>query len=439
MAKLKKKPLTLNFKKFKDKISKIKPNFETLKNKISKPKPNFKKYIKNISNLKINALRILKQVIKEFRLLWTDKFNLLLAIVIPPLIIVMLGFTMTDAPSETQSIPCMLISYDSNTFINQNNFTESKLDNYTMPYVEAVNKSSMLELVRFYNGTEEIYAMEIARNALISGEIKVILSLPVDFTELLEWGLPGLIDCVLDASNIQYIQQSLNSVYDSIKIFVNDNNLTPQFQLQGFEEFTIPEGYSNNFNSSIVMALSFMVFGIALVLSILVIVQEKPIARLLLTPVKRSEILLSKYITYTLVLVLQVSLLVISGLSMGLYIAGTLTDLFIALFMIGFSGLTMGVFISSQSKTKTQANQLFLAVFLVAVLLSGIFIPIEGMPSYLQVIAYILPLSHGDPLLRGIIQKGQSVLGTHFIWLLVISIILVIISYVIFKRRKYEV
>ncbi len=408
----------------------------------SKKKPltlNFKKYINNISNLKINVFRILKQVIKEFRLLWTDKFNLFLAIVIPPLIIVMLGLTMTDAPSETQSIPCMLISYDSNTFINPNNFTESKLDNYTMPYVEAVNKSGMLELVRFYNATEEIYAMEAARNALISGEIKVILSLPVDFTELLELGLPGLIDCVPDASNIQYIQQSLNSVYDSIKIFVNDNNLTPQFQLQGFEEFTIPEGYSNNFNSSIVMALSFMVFGIALVLSILVIVQEKPIARLLLTPVKRSEILLSKYITYTLVLVFQVSLLIISGLSMGLYIAGSLTDLFIALFMIGFSGLTMGVFISSQSKTKTQANQLFLAVFLVAVLLSGIFIPIEGMPSYLQVIAYILPLSHGDPLLRGIIQKGQSVLGTHFIWLLVISIILVIISYVIFKRRKYEV
>ena len=99
----------------------------------------------------------------------------------------------------------------------------------------------------------------------------------------------------------------------------------------------------------------------------------------------------------------------------------------------------MGVFISSQSKTKTQANQLFLAVFLVAVLLSGIFIPIEGMPVYLQFIAYILPLSHGDPLLRGIIQKGQSVFGIHFIWLLVISIVLTIISFVIFKRRKYEV
>ena len=357
----------------------------------------------------------------------------------PPLIVIMLGFTMTDVPQETQVIPCMVVSYDSNTIINENDLTESKLDNYTIPYVNAVNKSSMLELVRFYNATEEIYAMEQARTALISGEINVILSLPVDFTEFLEWGLPGLIDCIPDASDIQYIQQNLNAVYDSIKIFINDNNLTPQFTVRGFEEFSIPEGYSSNFNTSIIMALSFMVFGIALVLSILVIVQEKPIARLLLTPVKRSEILLSKYITYTLVLLFQVTLLIISSLSMGLYIAGTISDLFLALFIIGLSGLTMGVFISSQSKTKTQANQLFLATFLVAVLLSGIFIPIENMPPYLQFVAYILPLSHGDPLLRGIIQKGQSILGLHFLWLLAISLVLVVISFLIFKRRKYEV
>lgn len=426
-------------KKIKEKYSKIKPNFEKVKSKVSNLKPDFNKFIEKILKLKNNARRILKQVKKEFKLLWTDKFNLLLAIVLPPLIIVLLGFTMTDAPPETQSIPCMLISYDSNIVINQNDLTESYLDNYTIPYVEAVNKSIMLDLVQFYNATEEIYAMETARNALISGEISIILSLPVDFTELLKFGLPGLIDCVPDASEIQFIQQSLNAVYDSIKIFVNENNLTPQFELHGFEEFVIPEGYSNNFNSSIVMALSFMVFGIAFVLSILVIVQEKPIARLLLTPVKRSEILISKYITYTLVLILQVTLLLISGLLMGLYIAGNRIDLFLALFIIGFSGVTMGVFISSLSKTKTQANQLFLAIFLVAVLLSGIFIPIEGMPPYLQVIAYILPLSHGDPLLRGIIQKGQSILGLHFFWLLAISSVLTIVSFVVFKRRKYEV
>jgi len=400
---------------------------------------NFEKFSYEITNLKMSILRIVKQVKKEFRLLWADKFNIMLAIVMPPLIIVMLGFTMTDDSNQMQSIPCIVVSYDSNTFINENDLVESKLDHYVIPYLNAVNKSDLLDLVRFYNATEEIYAMEQARNALVSGSIKVILSIPVAFTEMLEWGLPGLIDCILDASNILYIQQSLNAVYDSIKIFINDTNLTPQFEVHGFEEFTIPEGYSSSFNSSIVMALSFMVFGIAFVLSILVIVQEKPIARLLLTPLKRSEILTSKYIAYMLVLLLQVTLLVITSLSMGLYLAGSILDLFIALFIIGFSGLALGVFISSQSKTKTQANQLFLAAYLVIILLSGIFIPIENMPSFLQFFAYILPLSHGDPMIRGIITKGQPVIGMHFFWLFIISLILVIISFVIFRRRKYEV
>jgi len=400
---------------------------------------NFEKFSNEITNLKMSILRIVKQVKKEFRLLWADKFNIMLAIVMPPLIIVMLGFTMTDDSNQMQSIPCIVVSYDSNTFINENDLVESKLDHYVIPYLNAVNKSDLLDLVRFYNATEEIYAMEQARNALVSGSIKVILSIPVAFTEMLEWGLPGLIDCILDASNILYIQQSLNAVYDSIKIFINDTNLTPQFDVHGFEEFTIPESYSSSFNSSIVMALSFMVFGIAFVLSILVIVQEKPVARLLLTPLKRSEILTSKYIAYMLILLLQVTLLVISSLSMGLYLAGNIVDLFIALFIIGFSGVSLGIFISSQSKTKTQANQLFLACYLVIVLLSGIFIPIENMPSFLQFFAYILPLSHGDPMIRGIITKGQPVIGMHFFWLFIISLILVIISFVIFRRRKYEV
>ncbi|MFX1567610.1 MAG: ABC transporter permease [Promethearchaeota archaeon] len=379
------------------------------------------------------------QVKKEFRLLWTDKFNILLAIVMPPLIIAFLGLTMNDTNQEIQSIPCVVVSYDSNTFINPNDFFESRHDNYTIPYVNAVNKSVLLELVKFYNATEEIYAMEYARTALLEGTINIIISLPVDFTELLELGLPGLVDCIPDASNIQNIQTNINAVYDSVKIFINDTSLKPQFVVQGFEEFTIPEGYSVSFNSNIILTFSFMIFGIAFVLSILIVVQEKPIARLLLTPITRSEIIFSKYITYTIVLLVQCSLLLISALAMGMFLAGSVIDLFLALFIIGFSGITMGVFISSLSKTKTQANQLFIAFYLVIILLSGIFIPIENMPSYLQIIAYILPLSHGDPLLRGIITKGQSIWGYHFFWLLGISLILVVFSFLIFKRRKYEV
>ena len=90
--------------------------------------------------------------------------------------------------------------------------------------------------------------MEQARNDLISGKIKVIISIPVDFSEMIDWGYPGLIECIPESSDIAKIQDNLNAVFDSVKIFVNDNNLTPQFKILGFEEFSIPEGYNFRFN-----------------------------------------------------------------------------------------------------------------------------------------------------------------------------------------------
>ncbi|MFX1324711.1 MAG: ABC transporter permease [Promethearchaeota archaeon] len=383
--------------------------------------------------------RLLKQIKKEYRLFWTDKFNLLIAIVVPPLVILLLGFMMNAIPDVANPVECVVISYDSNVFIPENNFTESKMDQYTIPYVTAANKSDKLNLIRFYNASEEIYAMEQARNDLISGKVKVIISIPVDFSEMIVWGYPGLIECIPESSDIAKIQDNLNAVFDSVKIFVDDNNLTPQFEILGFEEFSIPEGYNFRFNYNITLTLSFIVFGVSMVLTILVVVHEKPVARLLLTPVKRSEILLSKYIAYTLVLLLQVTLLIICTLSSGLYLAGNLFDLYLALFVVGLSGLSMGMFISTVSKTKTEANQLFFAVFIVIVLLSGIFIPIEAMPSYFQAIAYVLPLSHGDPMIRGIVTKGKSVFGFDFFSLLALSVVLVLLSFIMFKRRGYEV
>jgi len=382
---------------------------------------------------------LLNQIKKEFRLLWTDKFNIFIALIVPPLVVVLIGVTSGSPGKLAIPIDCVVVSYDSNTYIEENNFTESTLDDYNLKYVEAVNSSDLLNLVQFFNATEEIYAMETARSYMNSKRIKIIIAIPVDFSELISWGYPGLIDCITDSSDIQKIQVNLNAVYDSIKIFVSQNNLTPQFELNGFEEFTIPENYSSGYNNTMVLVLSFMIIGVGMVSTILIIVQEKPAARLLLTPVKRIEILLAKYITYISVLIVQNISLVMTALGFGLYLVGTVFDLFLALFILGFAGLAIGIFISTLSKTKTQANQLFFATFLVLILLSGIFIPIEAMPIYLQAIAYVLPLSHGNPLITGIITKGKSVFGFDFFTLLGVSVVLVVLSFILFQRRKYEV
>jgi ABC-2 type transport system permease protein len=338
-------------------------------------------------------------------------------------------------------INCVVVSYDSNVVMF--NGTEYKNDNYTIPYIEAVNESQLV-MLEFMNATEDLYAMETARNMLLRGDISVIVAIPIDFSELLDEGYPAIIEAVPDSSDIGSIQLKLNAVFESVKIFVHNNNLTPYYTVEGYEEFEIPEGYSLKYNFNVTLMLSFISFGIALVLTILSVVQEKPIARLLLTPARRVEILVAKIITYTSVLVIQVGLVILATMLNGLYLQGgnfvlALLKLFIALFLVSFCGMSLGLFISCLSKTKTEANQYFFAFFIVIVILSGIFIPIDAMPRWLQFLAKILPLSHGDPMLRGIITKGSGLFGPDFLALLGISGGLIILSFVLIMRRRYEV
>jgi len=393
-----------------------------------------------IRGFKGSLFRLIKQVKKEFRLLRTDPWNLVIALLLPPGIIILFSF-MNQESGDPAAFPVVVVSNDSNTFINPNNYTETTWDNYTLPYVDSVNKTKSLDLKAFYNTTkeEEMYAMEVARNLLLNGEISCIIVVPLEFSEMLEFGMPAMIECIPDSSRIADIQNVLNSVYDSIAMFRQANNLKPQIILEPNEEFSIPPNFNAQLNASLVMILPLMIFGIANVLTILVIVKEKPIARLLLTPVKRAEVLLSKYITYSVVLLIQNLLIIIASILGGLYLRGSLFDLFIAVYIIGYTGVSLGLFISSLSKSKTEANQLFFAFFVIIILLSGIFVPLGNMPIYLQFFANILPLSHGSPMVNAILVKGMSVFGFHFLSLLSLSIALNILTFIIFYKRRYEV
>jgi len=394
-----------------------------------------------LKNLKLNLMRLIWQIKKEFRLLKIDKMNLLIALGLPPAIIMLFAFMSTSA-STIIPVKVSIVSYDSNTFVNQNNYSETTTwDNYTEKYLDAVEESNLLELVEFYNASkdDDQYAMETARIELREGNIECIIVIPVEFTELLSTGYPGILEIIPDSSNIAYIQDKLNAIQDSIKIFVDDNNLDPEYVLVEHEEYSVPSNYNLRYNFSMISLLPFMIFGLSNVLTILVVVQEKPISRLLLTPAKKTEILLSKFIVYSLVLALQVFFILSVAIANGLYIAGNVVDLFSALYMVGFAGLSLGMFISTVSKTKAEANQLFFAFFIVIILLSGMFVPIESMPDYLQIIAYMLPLSHGQPIVKGILSKGKGLLGFNFFWLFGISAVLVIISFIVINKKRYEV
>ncbi len=372
-------------------------------------------------------------------MLKTDKVNILMVFGVPIFIIVLFAMEF-HATSKFGVKDVVLISFDSNEAVNPHNISEStKIDKYSVPYGDAVDQVEDLNLIKIINGTKEIYAMQEARELLNDQKIVCVIVIPSDFSDNLERNDSGVIECIPDGSDRKYLQSILNAVQESIRIFVEHNNLTPQFIILDHAEFEIPSSYHFNYCINMTPILAFIIFGVAMILSIFAVVHEKPIPRLLITPTKRHEILTAKYVVFSFLLLLQMIVVYLVVSLTNLYIAGNPADFFIGMFTLGFAGMASGMFISVISNTKAEADQYFFGLFIGPAILSGVFIPLEAMPDYLQTMAYFFPLTHGNLLVKTIAQKGTSFLTGNFFYLIILGFVYVALSFFLFQISKQEV
>ena len=63
------------------------------------------------------------------------------------------------------------------------------------------------------------------------------------------------------------------------------------------------------------------------------------------------------------------------------------------------------------ARTQFQAFQLAFFTMLPSILLSGFMFPFDGMPKAAQWIAQVLPLTHFNDLVRGIVLRGRAAHG----------------------------
>jgi ABC-2 type transport system permease protein len=143
------------------------------------------------------------------------------------------------------------------------------------------------------------------------------------------------------------------------------------------------------------------------------IVREKERGNLELlinTPIKTPELMLGKIFPYILIGLIQLALI----LSLGWYffevpIRGSLLHVLAAALVFIAANLSLGLLVSTVATTQFQAMQMTFFFFLPSILLSGFMFPFDGMPPVAQNIAEILPLTHFNRLIRGIILRGADI------------------------------
>ena len=186
--------------------------------------------------------------------------------------------------------------------------------------------------------------------------------------------------------------------------------------------------------------LVMLVTTIGLFLSGMNIVREKEIGtieQLNVTPIKKYQFVIGKLSPFLIIALGELAIgIVISKLLFHIPINGSLflVFAFAAIYLVVL--LSMGLIVSTITKTQQQA-MLFTWFFLVVfILMSGLFTSIESMPRWAQIVDYFNPLTYFIRVIRLVMLKGSSFEAVKDQFLIMFVYAISILSIAVWRYRK---
>jgi len=200
-----------------------------------------------------------------------------------------------------------------------------------------------------------------------------------------------------------------------------------------------PDLYSRNYFVPGVVANIIMM--VTLMLTAMAIVREKEIGtmeQLMVTPVRRIELMLGKTLPFAVVGLAEVALITSAALLIfHVPLRGSIPLLFFCSVLFLMTSLGAGIFLSTISHTQQQAMMANFFFSTPAFMLSGFAFPIRNMPVAIQWLTYLNPLRYFMEILRGLFLKGVgiSVLWPQMAALAVYGTVVLTLSAVRFHKK----
>lgn len=125
-------------------------------------------------------------------------------------------------------------------------------------------------------------------------------------------------------------------------------------------------------------------------------------------PVSAFEILVGKYSSYIILIVLLTAVLtalIIFGL--GVPMLGPWLNYVLVLLGLVLASLGLGFHISLSAQSNDQAIQYAMILLLASIFFSGFFLPLYRLYPFVQVVSWMLPATYGTVLLQDVMLRGQ--------------------------------
>lgn len=272
----------------------------------------------------------------------------------------------------------------------------------------------------YFNVLTDFPSEKLASQAMLNGEVDVILEVPSYFERDLQKEKNAALGITINAidgaaagvENV-YVTQIIQRFNKDLKVDVSQYG---QMQNQPIQITTIPSFWYNktlNYKTFMVPGiLVLLVTMITLFLSGMNIVREKEIGTLEqinVTPIKKSQFIIGKLFPFWVIgLGLLTVGLIIAKLIFNVPMVGSLLLMYFYTSIYILVVLGIGLFISNFTDTQQQA--MFIAWFfmVIFILMSGLFTPIESMPKWAQTITDFNPIKYFVEVMRMVMLKGSG-------------------------------
>ncbi|MDR2868740.1 MAG: ABC transporter permease [Bacteroidales bacterium] len=359
---------------------------------------------------------------KEFIHIFRDKVSLFLVLAIPIMLTLLFGFTISiDLKNAKLSI------------------LDLSKDSQSAKLIEKISASGYFQVVS-YPESEGAIDFDFKKK-----EVKIALIIPSHFETLLTKEKNATIQIINDVSDLNVSSILNNYMQVILQDFIseyNENGSSSALQV----DISTSMRYNPELNSVYMFVpgiITLIMIIVTALMSSITLTRERETGSmnmLLITPVKKYDIVFGKIIPYMILSFLStIIILVISVLVFKMPIKGSIFLLLFLCVIFMFTAASFGLMISAVVKSQLEAMMVtMMGLFLPTVLLSGFLFPLENMPLGFQIAADIFPAKWFIIAIKDVMIKGSGFaeIWRYLLILLVMAIILIIISLTRIDKRK---
>jgi len=364
---------------------------------------------------------------KEFIHIIRDPRTLALAIFMPVMLLLLLGYAVA---TDIEDLP-LAVADQSKTDISREFVDKYEVSGYFLATHYVDSEKDILELMD-------------------RGKVKAGILIPEDFGRKLATGETSPVQFYIDGSDPS-VAQAAQLAAETVGQANSQKILIERLSKSGLPiGITLPISthlrflYNPNMRQMVFMipGLVAVILQIqTLLLTAFAIVREREqgtMEQLVVTPIKSWELMLGKILPFVAISLINVAMTVGAGVVIfGVPVVGSVGLLFglSLIFLMGSLGL--GVLISNISQTQMQAMYISSFIMMPAFILSGFMVPRDSMPTVAYYAGYLMPVTYFLEISRGIITKG---VGLAYLWewavpMAAFSLIVFFLSVVLFKKR----